>query len=529
MPIDFAGPLLLTTRPEGYRPLGFGGEPIHAAYRKLVAVIESRLGPEAARYLARPEVDEATHSIGWHAACEGPVRRWSQLSLEEQAAMATAFTNLQAKLGNLAIELEKAGAAGGAKENFGHALRLALRSPGLDYLFFVGNQPVLAAWGSETGTGGFDSLAFDPKAPGRAVATGPVIEAAALSGRTSWWRWLLWLLGLLLLLLLLLFFLRSCLNVPVPLVDKILPDKLLPAPVVPPETPPAGTTTVGPNGTTTIEPNGTTTVVPGGTAVVPGDGSVVPGTEGNSVLPGGTPPGGDNGATPPAGTMPPDSTVPPDGTVPPEGTIPPEGSTNPPPAGTEPNNPAGTPPSPDNPAATPPSPDNNPTATPPNPDSSQGQTPGSPPEPQTAQPPVLKPPSDQSSANGNNPPPDALKIPAPGSNSQGLGFLQGEWKSKTSLYDRATGKPLTQTYSFDKQGKGTVTITRADSSQCKGEARAQMTANGGVRIQDAGPVTCPDGTSYAPSVTQCERGKSGDATCTGVNKAGSTYHVEIAR
>ena len=166
MPIDVAGPLLLTTRPEGYRPLGFGGEPIHAAYRKLVAVIESRLGPEAARYLARPEVDEATHSIGWHAACEGPVRRWSQLSLEEQAAMATAFTNLQARLGNLAIELEKAGAAGGAKENFGHALRLALRSPGLDYLFFVGDQPVLTAWGSETGSGGFDSLAFDPKAPG---------------------------------------------------------------------------------------------------------------------------------------------------------------------------------------------------------------------------------------------------------------------------------------------------------------------------------------------------------------------------
>ena len=110
MPIDVAGPLLLTTRPEGYRPLGFGGEPIHAAYRKLVAVIESRLGPEAARYLARPEVDESTHSIGWHAACEGPVRRWSQLSLEEQAVMATAFTNLQARLGNLAIELEKAGA-----------------------------------------------------------------------------------------------------------------------------------------------------------------------------------------------------------------------------------------------------------------------------------------------------------------------------------------------------------------------------------------------------------------------------------
>ena len=519
MPIDVAGPLLLTTRPEGYRPLGFGGEPIHATYRKLVAVIESRLGPEAARYLARPEVDEATHSIGWHAACDGPVRRWSQLTLEQQAAMATAFTNLQARLGNLAIELEKAGAAGGAKENFGHALRLALRSPGLDYLFFVGDQPVLTAWGSETGAGGFDSLAFDPTAPGRALTTGTVLEAAAVRSGPSWWRWLLWLLGLLLLLLLLLFFLRSCLNVPVPLVDKILPDKLLPAPVVPPETPPTGTTTVEPNGTTTVVPGGGTIVGPGGTIVGPGDGSAVPGAEGGNVVPGGTLPGGaDNGANP--------SATPPNGSVPPEGAIPPEGSVNPPPAGTEPNNPAGA--EPNNPAGTPPSPDN-PVATPPNPDSSQGQTAGSPPQPSGAEPPTLRPPADQSSTNGNNPPAEALKIPPPGSNSQGVGFLQGVWKSKTSLYDRATGKPLTQTYSFDKQGKGTVTIYRADSSQCKGEARAQMTANGGVRIQDTGPVVCPDGTTYAPSVTQCERGKNGEANCTGVNKAGSTYHVEIAR
>ena len=382
--------------------------------------------------------------------------------------------------------------------------------PDFDYLFFVGDQPVLTAWGSETGSGGFDSLAFDPKAPGRAVATGTVIEAAAVRGGSSWWRWLLWLLGLLLLLILLLLFLRSCLNVPVPLVDKILPDQLLPAPVVPPEAPPTGTTTVEPNGATTVVPGGT---VPGGTVVGPGDGSVVPETEGGSVVPGGTLPGGaDNGTNPSAGTMPPE------GSVPPQGAIPPEGTVTPPPAGTEPNNPAGTPPAPENPATTPP-----------NPDSSQAQPPGSPPQPPGAEPPALKPPSDQSSTNGNNPPAEALKIPPPGSNSQGIGFLQGEWKSKSGLYDRATGKPLTQTYSFDKQGKGTVTIYRADSSQCKGGARAQMTAKGGVRIEDTGPVVCPDGTSFAPSVTQCERGKTGEATCTGVNKAGSTYHVEIAR
>jgi len=121
-----------------------------------------------------------------------------------------------------------------------------------------------------------------------------------------------------------------------------------------------------------------------------------------------------------------------------------------------------------------------------------------------------------------------LKIPPPGSAGQGLAFLQGQWRSKTSLYDRATGKPLTQTYSFDAGGNGTVTIYRSDSSQCKGKARAQMTGKG-VRIEDSGPITCPDGTTYAPSVTQCERTPTGAANCTGVNKAGSTYHVEIAR
>ena len=519
MPIDVAGPLLLTTRPEGYRPLGFGGEPIHAAYRKLVAVIESRLGPEAARYLARPEVDEATHSIGWHAPCEGPVRRWSQLTLEEQAAMATAFTNLQARLGNLAIELEKAGAAGGAKENFGHALRLALRSPGLDYLFFVGDQPVLTAWGSETGSGGFDSLAFDPKAPGRAVATGTVIEAAAVRSGSSWWRWLLWLLGLLLLLILLLFFLRSCLNVPVPLVDKILPDKLLPAPVVPPAAPPAGTTTVEPNGTTTRAEGrrrSCPTARSSGQAMArscPGQKAAMwyragrcrgERTTGRIPLPAPRPrrigaAGGRDSARrigqPAAGQ---------------------HRAKQPRRHGAEqPRRHAAGARKPGRDAA--------------EPQFFAAQTPGSPPQPPGAEPPTLKPPSDQSSANGNNPPAEALKIPPPGSNSQGLGFLQGEWKSKSGLYDRATGKPLTQTYSFDKQGKGTVTIYRADSSQCKGEARAQMTANGGVRIQDTGPVVCPDGTTYAPSVTQCERGKTGEATCTGVNKAGSTYHVEIAR
>src|SRR5215831_8311586 len=96
--IDIAGPLLLTTPAQAYRPLGFGGEPIHSSYRKLVAVIESRLGSAAARYLARPEMDESTHSIGWHDSSDGPVRRWRDLPPQEMVRLTPVFTSMQDKL-----------------------------------------------------------------------------------------------------------------------------------------------------------------------------------------------------------------------------------------------------------------------------------------------------------------------------------------------------------------------------------------------------------------------------------------------
>jgi hypothetical protein len=479
MPIDRAGPLLLTTRAQGYRPLGFGGEPIHVNYRKLAAVIESRLGPEAARYLARPEVDEASHSIGWHATCEGNVRRWSDLGAEEQAALKPGFMALRDRFRGLAQELETAGgdAPGSARESFGHALRLALRSPGLDSLFFVGDQPVLALWGFEGGPGGFDTLAFDltpVAAPLPATPVGPVIGVVAATGR-PWWRWLLWLLGLLLLLLLLLLFLRSCLDVRVPVIEQLLPERWQAVP----ETVP-------------VLPGGGTTVVPGGETVEPG---AVVTPEGGVAAPSA---GGESGA-PASGNA------------------------------TTPGTGAGGP-APENPPATPPGPEAQPSepSPPPQPEQPAPDQQQAPPE----QPPAQQPPTEPAPQPGNPPPPaDGLKIPPPqqGGNAQDLGFLQGEWRSKSGLFDKATGQPLTQVYRFDGQGKGTVTIRRADAVECKGAAQATRTPNGGLRIEDQGPVVCPDGRSYSPSVTECARDASGTAACTGVNEAGSTYRVEIQR
>jgi len=497
--------------------LGFGGEPVHGNYRKLATVIESRLGPAAARYLARPEMHEASRSIGWHATVDGPVRRWSELTPTEQASLGPVFESLQAKLQGLVRDLEAAGPSNrGAQESFGHALRLALRSPGMDNLFFVG---------FEGGTGsGFDSLTFRPQV-NRSL---PATEVAVVAAR-PWWRWLLWLLGLLLLLLLLLFLLHSCLRVPVPLVDKFLPQSLAPVPETPeaPNPAPNGTTVVGPNGTTTVVPGGTATGTENGTVTVPGEagtttGTTTPGSEG--VAPGTTP--GTEGTTNGTETQPDLGTQN-------------QGNQN---LGNQNQNPETQTPNDQNQADKNQADQNkenpNQTAQDKNKQNQEPQNnqnaPNQPPNPQqpqnqAEQNQVQQNQSANPEANGLNQPTQGLKIPPPGSTGQNLGFLQGEWRSKSGLFDRATGKPLRQTYSFDNQGNGTVTIYRSDSSQCKGQAQAQLSGKGGLTIQDSGPIACPDGTSYAPSVTKCVQGSTGDATCTGVNKSGSTYHVEIVR
>src|SRR5215469_2266437 len=441
MPIEFSGPLLLTSHAGEYRPLGFGGEPVHGNYRKLAAVIETRLGPAAARYLARPEMHEASRSIGWHATVDGPVRRWGELTPTEQASLGPVFESLQAKLQGLVRDLEAAGpSTRGAQENFGHALRLALRSPGMDSLFFVGDQPVLALWGFEGGTdSGFDSLTFRPQV-NRSL---PATEVAVVAAR-PWWRWILWLLCLLLLLLLLLFLLHSCLRVPVPLVDKFLPQSLAPVPETP-ETP-----NPTPNGTTVVGPTGTTT--PGSEGVVPG---TTPGTEGTT-----------NGVEPDQGTQN-------------------QGNQN---QGNQNQNPETQTPNDQNQANKNQADQNKADKNKQNQEqqnqqnnqNSQNQPPNSQqPQNQAEQ---NQPPNPE--ANGLNQPTQGLKIPPPGSTGQSLGFLQGEWSSKSGLFDRATGKPLRQTYSFDNQGNGTVTIYRSDSSQCKGQAQAQLSGKGGLTIQD---------------------------------------------
>jgi hypothetical protein len=266
--------------------------------------------------------------------------------------------------------------------------------------------------------------------------------------------------------LLALLILRSCLDVPIPVVDEILPPTdSAPAVDQPPESP-------------IIEPG--ITVVPGG-PVIEGDGV------GTGVAPEGEVPALPSETAPPASE-----------------TAPPEGATR------------ETPPS--EPAESAPPPEDTPSdSTPPEPPSEE-PPPGEEPPP---------PPSSTDGAEQAEP----LTIPPPqgAGDAQDLGFMEGQWRSDGGLYDKSTGKPLTQLYRFDGEGKGSVVIRRADGVECSGEARATRTEAGNLRIEEAGPIECPDGKRFAPAVTECSREENGQAKCHGTNRAGTDYNVEITR
>jgi hypothetical protein len=469
-----SGPLLLTSGIEQHRPLGFAGEPVYLIHRKLAAVVANRLGDGAAGYFARPEIDEINHRINWHATVEGEVRRWIDLSSNQQTGLLPKLAALQQSLGSLVATLERARDKGQAQENFGRALRLALRSPGIECLYVIGDHLVLALWGFEGGPHPFDTLTFAP-APAPAQVTMQPQSVATVQTRRPWWHWLLWLLGLLALLLLIMLILRSCFHVPIPVADDLLPPAEAPAPEQPEEP-------------QILEPH-TTTIGPGG-AIVEGDGVAV-GVAPQSEVP----------ATP--------SDAPPAGEVAPE--------TPAPPMGTEPET---APPQPEGPAGEPTSPDAAPSERPPEP-SAEG--------PATSEEDVPEPPPPETGKGAGQTEPLTLPSPEQSGNATDLGFLEGEWRSAGGLYDKSTGKPLTQRYRFDTEGQGTVVIRRADGVECTGKAQASRTTTGGLKIQEAGPIECPDGKRFAPAVTECTRSDDGQAQCQGTNRAGTDYNVEITR
>jgi Mg-chelatase subunit ChlD len=155
---------LVRTTLTGVRPLGVRGEPLHHAQEQIRGAIRRRLGPRHASLLAEPVPHDLGRAIDWHSNADGNAVPFASLPAERQQSVLDEVERLRSDIEVLAQRFE-AGDTDDARM-LGKALHLAIRRPSNDYLFLVGDQPVIICWG------------YEPEAAG-AVLPPPMLPAAA--------------------------------------------------------------------------------------------------------------------------------------------------------------------------------------------------------------------------------------------------------------------------------------------------------------------------------------------------------------
>ena len=150
--------------------------PVYLAYDELMAALGSGSGETT--LFARPVENGAM--LSWMTDLDGSVRRWSDMSPDEQAVAERKRRDVK---GSLALRIELLSRSG---PNSRHAaavelIRAALNVPGPDAVFVVGAQPVLTFWGFARR----DEAAFDPFAA-IALRLPPTPPAAPTRRHTLW-------------------------------------------------------------------------------------------------------------------------------------------------------------------------------------------------------------------------------------------------------------------------------------------------------------------------------------------------------
>lgn len=492
------GAQLAHDRIDRYRSLGAFGKPVYQSHVQLRAMLKAKRGDRLANYFAKPIVDADLGELRWTAEVQGPVRAWHEMSPEEQAERALDLEVVRSGLLGYARELREqaAGQPGGAA-SFASLLDMATRVPAQgDFLYFVGDQPVIAFWGFEN----HDGSSVDPSAQAPRYASVPAAhlppaqpaapplavqtEAPIDQGRRRpWWWWLLWGLLAALLLLALLLGLRGCDDGVRQGIDALSPAS------APDAMPPAAS-----------EPAASSPLPepPGEAASMPGTPGEVPGLPGAPRVTASEPVAGGS-LDLPASAPQEDAALPP--MVPaPAPEIPP--------------------------AASGPSDEMPPASAP------RDELPPS--SPRELPPPASAPPPAASGPGGNAVPPleppgaRDLQLPT-GPNSDGrLDFLQGDWKAGDGLYDRKTRQPVDMSVRFGKDGKGELQVRRQDGTTCSGPVTGQR-QGGKLQIRGSQSVPCSDGSSYGAPQIECSRERGGQTECFGVNANGSRYSMGMRR
>jgi hypothetical protein len=227
------GALVAHDKVDRYRPLGAFGKPAYQSHVQLRAMLMAKRGPKFANYFAKPTYDADNGELRWTSEVPGAARGWHEMSADEQAQRALDLEVVRSGLTSYVQELRaQGGSQPGGSHAFASLLEQALKVPAQgDFLYFVGDQPVIAFWGFETqGGASVEPAALAPRYPLQPNAPESIAVAAIATDpekrKRPWWWWLLWALLALLLLAASLFLLRACTAppvAPVPIEDKKAP------------------------------------------------------------------------------------------------------------------------------------------------------------------------------------------------------------------------------------------------------------------------------------------------------------------
>lgn len=571
------GALLRTGNLKAFEPLGALGNPVYLAAPQLRAAIGRRLGADVAGTLAIPRRNQDGDTIDWYAPKPGSVVPWSAATPEERAQANDRLLEIRERIEELrqAMQSEEAG----ERQTFGHLLEHATSFPGDDHVYLVDGRPVITFWGFRHQNAPVGS---NPLLSPDVVAQSAPVEN---KGRgLSWW----WLLPLLLALTLLMFWLlRGCEGPPAPTVDEPQEVPLPPAPTsadeetAPPQEP-IGEEISEPEpyadlvqpervlhrGETRIVDSDGTAIehsrVVGGAVVevdrVAGDaveGAVTSGeVESTDVLAAEA----EGPQTEAAGmdtlTESPDEKKMGAGDLgqpaaEPEGS---EGAAG----NTLPDGPAEQPTGADVPGAQPP-PDEaleepatpeqaNEQSLPPAASHSESVPGGTPdsgasdlvqtPEPTASDAAGKQGDSGEEQATGEGPKPEPtaprqgddappLKLPPGAVGAGSTQFLNGGWRTSTSLQDPRTALPVEMEYRL-QNGSGSLRLRRSDGSVCSGQVKA-IIEDGKLVVRNVRDIRCPDGTNFGRPRLECIPGKDGRADCSGRYQTGEEFSVDIKK